>query len=74
MYTTSIGDGVREYNINEEDAYRIAIQVLQEMEHETFEQPELFKTHGFSSLYSLLIYKVCRTAERVYDVSGINKQ
>jgi hypothetical protein len=54
MYTVNVGGEVGEYNIGEEDAYHIAIQVLQEMERETFENPEMFKTYSFSKLYNLL--------------------
>lgn len=70
MYTASVAGKVFEYqDINEADAYNIAIQVLQEMEAETFYNPEGFKEQdGFSSLYNLLIYKILGTAERIKEV------
>ena len=70
MYTTNVDGEVFEYpDINELDAYHIAIQVLHEMEAETFYNPEGFKEQGnFSSLYNLLIYKVLGTAERIKEV------
>ena len=70
MYTANVAGEVFEYeDINELDAYNIAIQVLQEMEAETFYDPEGFKKQGgFSSLYNLLIYKVLGTAERIKEV------
>jgi len=69
MYTTNVAGDVREYSITEEDAYHIAIQVLQEMEFETFQNPECFKKQGgFSMLYNLLIYKVRGTADRIREV------
>lgn len=74
MYTTSVAGEVRKYDITEEDAYHIAIQVLQEMEFETFQNPEMFKTYGFSKLYQLLIYKVCGTAERVYETKEVKNE
>lgn len=71
MYVANVAGQVFEYpDINEADAYNIAIQVLQEMEAETFYNPEGFKKQdgGFSNLYNLLIYKVLGTAERVKEV------
>ena len=69
MYTTNVDGEVFEYqDINELDAYHIAIQVLHEMEAETFYNPEGFKNEGFSEIYNLLIYKVLGTAERVRKV------
>ena len=70
MYVTNVAGQVFEYpDINEQDAYNIAIQVLQEMEAETFYNPEGFKKQGgFSMLYNLLIYKVLGTAERIKEV------
>ena len=70
MYIANVAGEVFEYeDINELDAYNIAIQVLQEMEAETFYNPEGFKKQGdFSSLYNLLIYKVLGTAERIKEV------
>lgn len=70
MYKASVAGEVFEYqDINEADAYNIAIQVLQEMEAETFYNPEGFKEQGgFSNLYNLLIYKVLGTAERIKEV------
>ena len=70
MYTANVTGEVFEYrDIDESDAYNIAIQVLQEMEAETFYNPEGFKGQGnFSSLYDLLIYKVLGTAERIKEV------
>lgn len=69
MYTANVAGQVFEYqDIYEQDAYNIAIQVLQEMEAETFYNPEGFKKQGgFSSLYNLLIYKVLGTAERIKE-------
>lgn len=76
MYTANVAGEVFEYkDINELDAYNIAIQVLQEMEAETFYNPEGFKKRdGFSSLYNLLIYKTCAVAERIYEASNIKRQ
>ena len=69
MYTTNVAGDVRKYSIAEEDAYHIAIQVLQEMEFETFQNPECFKKQsGFSMLYNLLIYKVRGVAERIKEI------
>lgn len=70
MYTANVAGQVFEYqDINELDAYNIAIQVLQEMEAETFYNPEGFQKQGnFSSVYNLLIYKVLGTAERIKEV------
>lgn len=72
MYKVNVAGQMFEYqDINEEDAYNIAIQVLQEMEAETFYNPKGFKKQGnFSSLYNLLIYKVLGTAERVKEAKG----
>lgn len=71
MYTTNVAGEVRKYSITEEDAYHITIQVLQEMEFETFQNPECFKKQGgFSMLYNLLIYKVCGTADRIKEVKN----
>ena len=69
MYTVNVAGQMFEYqDICEQDAYNIAIQVLQEMEAETFYNPEGFKKQGgFSSLYNLLIYKVLGTAERIKE-------
>lgn len=69
MYTTNVAGEVRKYSVTEEDAYHIAIQVLQEMEFETFQNPEYFKKQsGFSMLYNLLIYKVRGIAERIKEI------
>lgn len=69
MYVTNVAGQVFEYpDINEMDAYYIAIQVLQEMEAETFYNPNDFKNDGFSKIYNLLIYKVLGTAERIKEV------
>lgn len=70
MYVANVAGEVFEYqDINEMDAYSIAIQVLQEMEAETFYNSEGFKKQdGFSNLYNLLIYKVLGTAERIKEV------
>ena len=70
MYTANVAGEMFEYrDINELDAYNIAIQVLQEMEAETFYNPEGFKKQGnFSNIYNLLIYKVLGTAERIKEV------
>lgn len=72
MYVTNVAGQVFEYpDINEADAYNIAIQVLQEIEAETFYNSEGFKKQGgFSNLYNLLIYKVLGTAERVKEAKA----
>lgn len=74
MYTTNVFDEVREYNINEEDAYYIALQVLKEMEYETIDNPQYFnleKEDGFTRLYKYLISHVLSTA---YMIKRINKE
>ena len=65
MYTTNVLEEVREYNINEEDAYYIALQVLKEMEYETIDNPQYFnlkEESGFTRLYKYLISHVLSTA------------
>lgn len=73
MYTTFSGSEIRQYSgIFEEDAYHIALQVLDEMQQETFNNPEAFKNDGFSKLYNWLIYKVQATGERITEVKNEN--
>ena len=63
MYTTNVGGEITTYDsIYEQDAYRIAIQVLKEMQDETVISPELFP-RGFSEIYNLLISNVMTTAQ-----------
>lgn len=74
MYTANVFDEVREYDINEEDAYYIALQVLKEMEYETIDNPQYFnlgKEGGFTRLYKYLVSRVLSTA---YMVKRINKE
>jgi len=64
MYTAFV-NGVRYpyRDIDEGDAYNIALQVLYEMREETVSNPELFnKTDGFSEIYKTLIKSVEVTA------------
>lgn len=72
MFTVNVFDEVREYNINEEDAYYIALQVLKEMEYETIDNPQYFnlkKEDGFTRLYKYLISRVLSTTYMVKRVS-----
>lgn len=74
MFTTNVFDEVREYNINEEDAYYIALQVLKEMEYETIDNPQYFNLReegGFTRLYKYLVSRVLSTA---YMVKRISKE
>ncbi len=66
MYETTFLGQVRTYkDINEEDAYFIAGQVLKEMREEVHDNPGLFKIWGFSDLYNALISRVISTSDCV---------
>jgi len=55
-------------DIDEGDAYRIAMQVLHEMREETVSNPEMFRTRGFSDIYNALIRSVEVTASCIKEV------
>ena len=70
MYVTKAYNETHEYDINERDAYIIAMQVLKEMRDEAEANPDLFKDHGFSDIYDTLIRNVINTTGRVYKALG----
>lgn len=66
MYKATFCGQVRTYkDVNEDDAYFITAQVLQEMRDEVHENPDLFKTWGFSDIYNALISRVIATSDCV---------
>lgn len=66
MYEATFVGQVRTYkDINEMDAYFIAAQVLKEMRDEVYNNPDLFKTWGFSDVYNALISRVIATSDCV---------
>ena len=70
MYKAGFGGETRTYEINEDDAYFIAFQVLEEMRDETRNNPELFKIYGFSTMYNALITDVLSTANCIAEAHG----
>lgn len=63
MYEATFCGQTRTYkDVNEDDAYFIAAQVLKEMGDEAYENPGLFKTWGFSDIYNALISRVMSTS------------
>ena len=70
MYTAGFGGQARTYDINEDDAYFIAFQVLKEMRDEAQENPEYFRTYKFSTMYNALIADVLKTTSCIYDAHG----
>ena len=74
MYKTSVYCESHEYDITERDAYIIAMQVLKEMEQETKDNPDLFKTHGFSDIYDTLIRGIIGITARIYKIWGWSEE
>lgn len=69
MYKTTFCGQVRTYeDVNEDDAYFITAQVLKEMRDEAHENPDLFRTWGFSDIYNALISRVIATSDCVCKV------
>lgn len=69
MYEATFCDQTRTYkDVNEDDAYFITAQVLKEMGDETYENPDLFKTWGFSDIYNALISRVMSTSACIRKV------
>lgn len=74
MYVTKTYNETHEYDINERDAYIIAMQVLKEMRDEAEANPDLFKNHGFSDIYDTLIRNVIGTTDRIYKTLGWSEE
>lgn len=71
MYKAGFGGETRCYdNINEDDAYFIAFQVLKKMRDEATDNPEYFRTYGFSTMYNALVTDVLETANCIADAHG----
>lgn len=67
MYRAGFGGQTRTYDINEDDAYFIAFQVLKEMRDETIDNPEYFRNYSFSTMYNALVTDVLKTANCIQD-------